>query len=123
MDEVLHVGVEGADCAAQFSALRNNVVCTPGVKGANGDDCRVARVYLATDDALELADDGCPDGHGVNGLMRRSAMAAGAGDGDLERVGAGLERASLNDERAQGIVVGEVEAKTGVDMRVLHDAS
>jgi hypothetical protein len=122
VDEVLYVGVEGADCATQFSVLRDDVGCTPSVKGAHGDDGGVARVYLATDNALEFADDGGPGGDGVNGLVRCGAMAARAGDRDLERVGAGLERAALDNERTNWTIVGEVEAKTGVNMRVLHDA-
>src|SRR5262249_51640426 len=82
----------------------------------------VARVNLAADDALELSDDGGADSDGVHGLVRRSAVAANALDGDLEGVSAGLERTTLDDELADGMVVGEVESKAGAHMGILHDA-
>ena len=83
---------ERADGHLQPGLVRDDVVRGARVEAAHGDHHRVEDVEPAGHQHLQRRDDLAGHRNGVGGVVRLGAVAAAAGDGDVQRLGRGHHR-------------------------------
>ena len=109
-----HAGVEGAGGALEEPGVRHHVPAGARADLAHGHDGGLVGVHLPADDDLERVDQLAAHHHGIDALMRLGAVAALAGDIDLEHVGGGHPGPGLDGDLAGGHIGPHVDAEASV---------
>ena len=122
LEQIAVLGVEGAHRPAQLGGVGDDVERLPGLKRADGDDRLLGRVDHARDQRLQRGHDLRADHDRVDRVVRLRPVAALAPDDHVEAVGRGHRRTRPQLDHANRIVLVDVQAERGVDLRVLQHA-
>jgi hypothetical protein len=121
-DHVLHARVEAADGAVDEGGGGDDVVHGPGMDLRDRDHEVVERVIVARHDRRHRLRHGDGGRDRIGGLVRHRAMAADAGDVDLERVDRGHDRPRRRQDLPQFQPRHVVDGIDAADAEAVHDA-
>ena len=113
-------GFVGSDGQAELGLVGNDVVFRAGADVADCHHGHFSRLHFARDDGLQSENGSGGDDDGIDGRLRRGAMAAFAVDGDAQRICIRVVDAGSDADLAGGKIIADMESHA--HRRVLESA-
>ena len=121
LQQVTHLGAEGAHGEPQLGLARDHVGRFTGQEGPHRNDARLQRRHVARDDGLQCHHDGRRSHHRVHRGLRHGAVATHATHLDDAGVATGHRIAGHRDELARRHARCVVHAKHGIARKQLEE--